>query len=219
MASLIRDELLDVLVDEIDALPGDPFVRVAVDGVDGSGKSVLADELGALLRARGRSVVRASVDGFHNPRAVRYARGRTSPEGFYRDSYDLGALVRELLAPLGEGGSGLYRSTVFDLTTDVPAVALLEEAAPGTLLILDGIFLHRQELAPVWTWSVWLEVDRSVALARCVTRDGAGSSDPAAAANRRYVDGQELYRADALPQERATHVIENTDLAAPRLLR
>src|SRR5712691_8489252 len=63
-------------------------MRVGVDGVDGAGKTHFADELAELLKASGRSAIRASVDGFHNPKAVRYRRGRGSPEGFFHDSYD-----------------------------------------------------------------------------------------------------------------------------------
>jgi hypothetical protein len=62
---------------------------VAVDGVDGAGKTTFADELAAVL-AEDRSageVERASVDGFHHPRARRYAAGRTG-ETFWSDSYD-----------------------------------------------------------------------------------------------------------------------------------
>lgn len=214
-----RAQLLDALAAEIVVLPGDPYVRVAVDGVDGAGKSVLADELGERLAAAGRQVVRASVDGFHHPRAVRYARGRDSPEGFYRDSYDLAALERELLAPLSPGGSGWVRRHVFDVAADAPDRAPLQAVPAGAVLVLDGIFLHRQELAGRWTWSLWLEVDRAVSLARCVLRDGTGSPDPAAPANRRYVEGQLRYLAEAAPQDRATRVVDNSDLAAPRLLR
>lgn len=68
-------------------------LRVAVDGADGAGKSTFADELWRMLRADGIRVIRASVDGFHNPEVVRYRRGRYSPEGFYYDSYDYEALV------------------------------------------------------------------------------------------------------------------------------
>ncbi|GAA2036132.1 nucleoside/nucleotide kinase family protein [Pseudokineococcus marinus] len=214
-----RAELLGELATEVDALRPDPYVRVAVDGVDGAGKSVLAGELAGALRARGRVVVHASVDGFHRPRDQRHARGRQDPEGFYRDSYDLPSLERELLDPFAPGGHGLHRTHVFDARTDRPHVAGQEQAAPGTVLVVDGIFLHRPELRGRWTWSLWLEVDRATSLRRCVARDGAGSPDPADPANRRYVDGQLLYLREARPQQAATHVVNNDDVDAPALVR
>ncbi len=48
-------------------------IRVAIDGVDAAGKTTLADELVSPMRALGRTVIRASVDDFHNPREIRYA--------------------------------------------------------------------------------------------------------------------------------------------------
>ena len=66
--------LLDRLADTIVNLHPDRRIRVAIDGVDGAGKTVLADALAPLVIAKGREVIRASVDGYHNPRAVRYAR-------------------------------------------------------------------------------------------------------------------------------------------------
>ncbi len=69
-----RRELLDDVTDMIwSPLNGD-CVRVAVDGVDGSGKTMFATELSATLRRRGRCVVLVSADGFHHVRAVRYRR-------------------------------------------------------------------------------------------------------------------------------------------------
>ncbi|WP_337061512.1 hypothetical protein [Kineococcus sp. G2] len=172
-----RQALLDRLATEVDALPVDPYVRVGVDGVDGAGKSVFAGELTAALRARGRTVVHASVDGFHHPRALRHARGPRDPEGSYRDSHDLEALRKELLGPLAPGGHGLHRTRVFDVRTDTPDVAERQQAAPGTILVVDGVFLHRPELRGRWSFSLWLEVERATTLQRCVVRDGSGSAD------------------------------------------
>jgi uridine kinase len=62
-------------------------ICVAIDGRDGAGKTTLADELVAPLQSTGREVIRASIDGFHNPRILRYARGHKSPEGYFRDSF------------------------------------------------------------------------------------------------------------------------------------
>ena len=164
-------------------------------------------------------MIHASIDGFHHPRALRHARGSRDPEGFYRDSYDLAALQEHLLDPFAPGGHGQYRTHVFDARTDTPDVAEQQQAAPGTVLIVDGIFLHRPELRGYWTWSLWLEVERATTLERCVARDGSGSPAPADASNRRYVEGQQLYLDDAAPQQQATHVLDDNDLIRPVLLR
>jgi len=54
------------LADRIAGLAGRAIV--ATDGVDGSGKTTFADALALPISRRGRAVIRASVDGFHNPR-------------------------------------------------------------------------------------------------------------------------------------------------------
>ncbi len=66
---------------------------------------------------------------------------------------------------------------------------------------------------------MWLEAERATTLQRCLARDGSGSPDPADPSNRRYVKGQQLYVREAAPQQRATHVVDNNDLADPVLLR
>ena len=61
-------------------------LRVAVDGVDAAGKTILADKLAPMIEKRGRPVIRASVDSFHNPRRIRYRRGPNSPEGQFEEN-------------------------------------------------------------------------------------------------------------------------------------
>jgi uridine kinase len=194
-----------------------PFVlRVAIDGVDGAGKTTFADELAEVLEASGRGVIRASVDGFHHPASVRYRLGRGSPEGFYRDSYDYRALKKVLLDPLSPGGSGRYCTAVYDVEIEKPVGMSEKLAAPDSILLLDGIFLHRPELRDYWDVSVWLEVPFEVSVPRGAGRGpGFGSPDPDAESNRRYVEGQKLYRLEVTPQRHATLVIDNNDLDAP----
>jgi uridine kinase len=187
---------------------------VAVDGVDGAGKSVFADELATRVMASGRPVVRASVDSFHRPRADRYRLGRNSPEGFYRDSYDYQRLTEFLLVPFAPGGSGRFRVAGFDYKTDSPVSPPKQHAARRAVLILDGIFLHRPELRASWDFSIFLQVSFDVSVARCSRRDGS-SPDPHAASNRRYVEGQRIYLREARPWQHATVILDNTDLAAP----
>jgi uridine kinase len=189
-------------------------LRVGIDGVDGAGKTTLADALADALRAAGLPVIRASVDGFHHPRAVRYRRGRESPEGFFRDSYDYAALRRSLLDPLSPGGDRRYRAAVFDHRSDRRADVAEERAEAGAVLIVDGIFLHRPELRPYWDFSVFLDVRLEISIPRGARR-GEGSPDPLAPENRRYVEGQRLYRRECDPHAHATLVIGYDDPAAP----
>jgi uridine kinase len=148
------------------------------------------------------------VDGFHQPRALRYRRGRDSPEGYYLDSYDYRLLRSRLLDPLSPGGNGIFRTVAFDHRTDASIHVAPRRAEPGTVLIFDGIFLHRDELLPYWDFSVFLQVSFEESFRRMAIRDGC-PADPAAAANRRYLEGQRRYLAICRPEERATVVIPN----------
>lgn len=212
-----RAAVLEAVADAVLATPVPGARRVGVDGVDGAGKTFFADELGAVLEARGMPVIRASVDGFHHPAAVRYRRGRSSPEGFYQDSYDYERLTILLLRPLSPGGSGRFVPSVYDVRREQPVDAEVELAQPGSVLVLDGIFLHRPELAGFWDYSVFLDVPFEVSIPRGARR-GHGDPNPAAAANHRYVAGQLLYLRECQPRARALIVIDNTDLAHPRVI-
>lgn len=212
-----RRALLEAVAARVPAHAADG-VRVGVDGVDGAGKTVFADQLADVLRASGRSVARASADDFHQPRALRYRRGRDSPEGFWLDSYDYPALQERLLHPFGPGGSLRYRTASHDLTSDKPQDPLICAAAPGTVLVLDGLFLHRDELVASWDLSVFLQVPFTVSVARMAARDGS-HPDPSHPSVARYVQGQQLYFAACRPWRRANLVVDATDLDAPKLTR
>jgi len=199
------------------AQPGHP-TRVAIDGVDGSGKTTLADELVAPLRRAGREVVRASIDGFHNPRTVRYARGSDSPEGYFLDSFDCVALRRELLEPMGPNGDCKFRTVVFDYRLNRATEAPLEVAPSDVVLLFDGVFLQREELKDFWDVTVWVDVPFDITVERAVARDAMKGVDPVGVRkkyNRRYVPGQRLYMQQCRPHERASIVFANADLEHP----
>ena len=96
------------------------------------------------------------------------------------------------------------------------------EPAAGTqaVLLVDGIFLHRPELAGHWDASVWVDVPFAVSVPRGNARFGevdAEAADPASGTTGRYVGGQRIYLAEVGPASRATWVLDNTDLTAPVL--
>lgn len=179
---------------------------VAVDGVDGAGKTTFADALAEHLSTLRQPFVRASVDGFHNPAEVRYARGRHDPKGFFLDSYDYSGLHHHLIAPFKRGETEVLTSA-FDHRTDTISL-IAEKVAPTALLILDGIFLHRDELVDQWDFSVFLAVPFDTSYARMAQRDGC-DPDPRAPENARYYEGQLLYIKSCDPEEKADLVIKD----------
>ncbi|WP_218133763.1 uridine kinase [Lentzea fradiae] len=211
-----RLRLLGQVADAVPVPVPPATLRVAVDGVDGSGKTVFADELAHVLRERGHEVVRASVDDFHQVRALRYARGSTSAEGFWLDSYDYDRFRAELLEPFGKGPGHRFRRAIHDVETDELVDAPPEDVPAGAILLVDGIFLHRDEVVHQWDFSVFLSVGFDVSVPRMAVRDG-GSPDPGHERNRRYVGGQRLYLRTCDPAGRADLVVDNNDLDAPVL--
>ena len=176
-------------------LPRDRRTLVAVDGLDGAGKTTFADRLAPRID---RPVVRVREDDFLNPAAIRHARGRESPEGFFLDSYDLGALVRELLDPFAAGGA--FRRRWHDAIADRPVLGADEHAPPGALLLIDGLFLHRAELRDRWDLSILLDVPPEVAGARLLQREGKPNRP-------RYILGLRRYFEECDPASLASLVL------------
>jgi uridine kinase len=200
----------------------DQVLRLAIDGPDAAGKTTLADELAGTLIERGRPVIRASVDGFHRPRATRRRRGPLSPEGYFLDAFDYAALRRLLLDPLSPAGDRRYRTAAFDHLSDSPLDCPAREAVGDEVLIVDGVFLLRDELRGYWDLTVFLQISPAESLRRALRRDVAlfgAQADVRERYEARYLPGQELYQAAAAPREHADVLIDHERPEAPRVLR
>lgn len=216
-----RAKLIEELSGAIGALALDHPVRVAVDGVGAAGKTGLADEIGRALERSGRPVIRAGVDGFHHPRSVRYRQGPLSPKGYYEDSFDYTAVISSLLLPLGPGGTLRYRAATYDFRIDAPVDASELTASPDAVLVFDGVFLLRRELAKHWDFRIFVDTGFETTLKRALTRDVELFGSPEAVRERyteRYIPGERLYLDQVRPRELAEVVIENDDPAEPGLV-
>lgn len=221
MSRTARAELLETLTRAVARLALPHPTRVAVDGPDAAGKTVLADELTETLRSRGRDVVRASIDGFHRPRAERHRRGALSPKGYYEDSFDLDAFRKCLLEPLGPHGSRAFRAELFDHAADSPLPAPLRSANPDTVLVVDGVFLLRPELDGHWDLRIHVTAADDEIVRRARERDAVlfgSASRTEERYRKRYMPAQRLYAEQAWPAKRADFVVVNDDPADPILV-
>ena len=191
-----RHVVLEELGDALAAVHApDRLTRIGIDGVDGAGKTSLAEEIAQLLTKRGRPCVRVSLDFFERPPEERYARGELSPEGYYLDGFDVDRLRAHVLSVGGP---------------------------PELVVVVDGIFLQRPELVDLWDAAVWVEADLDVAAERALERDLPRLDSLDAEHERyrfRYLPAQRRYIEEQHPRERATFVLRNTGLDEPELVR
>jgi uridine kinase len=213
-----RLEVLDDLAARILQLRLSWSARIAVDGRTASGKTTAADELSDMILRRGRPVIRTSIDGFHRPRAERYARGRFSPQGYYHDARDHAAIRALLLAPLGPDGNREYRTASFDLENDRPIDQAPQRALPEHILIVDGTFLQRPELRGDWDLAIFIETAEKVAEQRGIARDAAMFGGTEAARRlyaERYQPAFRIYEDLCAPASIADVVLNNDVFKTP----
>jgi uridine kinase len=184
-----------------------PGMRVGIDGVSAAGKTTFADALVPHIDA---PVVRASFDDFHYPRAIRYARGEGA-DSYYEDTFDAARFRAELLEPFARGEP--IRPKIFDHVHDAPIEEPPVQPPPGAALVVDGIWLHKPELRDAFDFTIWLAIDRQVALERAIARDAGWMESVDAARERyatRYFPGETRYLDEVRPQELADLVVDTS---------
>lgn len=209
-----RIDFLRKMTSEVTHNYGRGRVIVGVDGVGGSGTAEFADGLAATFREAGHDVFRAPIEKFHVPRLQVQGPGEDVPARLYEGSYDYRTFRRVLIDPFRMGGSTGFQTSGFDRQGPAPSESHWLSAGRDAVLIVDGVFLNRDELRGIWNYSFYLEVPWAVAFARLADETGI-DPDPEAPSNELYRQAQELYLADAFPRGRADAIVDNTDADMP----
>ena len=196
------ERLVDRVLDGLGAAPEpDRHWLVLLDGAPPTRPERLADALVEPLRARGHAAVRVSAGDFLRPAGVRFEHGREDPDALLDDALDTGALIREVLDPLGPDGDGRYLPALWDAVRERSARAGRVQAPPGAVLLLDGTFLLGR----------WLPADLAVHLA--VRPETLARLTPPDQAWR--LPAEQRYRAEVEPEDVADVVVRVDDPRRP----
>ncbi|MCC6623829.1 MAG: AAA family ATPase [Deltaproteobacteria bacterium] len=141
---------------------GRPYV-VALDGPSGAGKSTLA----AALAERLDAAVVAGDDFFAGGVDLR----RDSPAERARDCIDW-RRQRPALEALRAGAPAAWRAFDWD-AFDGRLAAVATTCAPRPIIVLEGVYSARPELADLVDLRVLVRVSEAVRLRRLVAREGA----------------------------------------------
>lgn len=183
---------------------------IAIDGIDGSGKSTFARRLRAALDELGTRAVIVSVDDF---RCRVDWHAVVEAEAYYDAYYDFARCQACLDAFLA--GTPRVDVPVWDIASErVVGTKPLELAGAG-IAVVEGVMPLRVPHAAAGL-VVYLDVAEGEARRRIVERDlgkGRARADVEHRIDHRYVPAQRRYHAAFDPRTRADVVIDNASVA------
>jgi uridine kinase len=176
--------ILDRVVHEQASRESAAPVLSGISGIDCSGKSTLAKALVERATAAGIAAHLVQADDFIIPRAERKREGLAHID-YFDNTFDHRKLTERIEALKG------------DLSVQ--------------LIVGEGVFLFRKELAGLWHIRIWIEMSAEQSVARGAIRDAGyfGSTDSARSEYlRRFVPAHEYHLGRDRPVEAAGIVFE-----------
>jgi uridine kinase len=191
----------------------DRALVIGVNGIDCSGKSTFAKALKDYLKAHGRPAQMIAIDDFHHPQKVRYS-GASQADNYYHKSFNIELLIEKLLQPVKDKGRVSTNLKLLDIKTDQYDLEKNYIINPETIVILEGVFLFRKELAPYIDYKIYLDVPFGECLKRAVTRD---SPETYVKYDEKYFPAQYKYIRDCAPLSQSDLVVNNEDPEYPKI--
>ena len=192
---------------------------LGVDGVDGSGKSFLAERLGAALGEVGLPTVLLRVDDFRRPIDWRQA-GRSEAEVYYDDYYDLALL--DACASRFLAGADAVEIPAFDSRVERHVGTRTVEFGPASVALVEGVFALRLQVVRASAAVVYLRTTLPEAQRRILARDtarGRTADDVMHRIAARYFPAHERYVRECDPVGSAAALIDHETLGGPTLVR
>jgi HAD superfamily hydrolase (TIGR01549 family) len=193
--------------------PKDKAFVIGVNGIDGAGKTQFAEALEVFLKTQGELTQSIHLDDFHNPKAIRYA-GSDQADNYYNRSFNTGLIIDKLLAPIQKKQSISLKLKTLDLQTDKFENERKYIIKPSTIIIFEGVFLFRKELAPYIELKIFLDIPFEECRKRASARDTEEIVDRYDA---KYLPAQRKYLSEYPPAKAADIVIDNTNWDYPMI--
>jgi uridine kinase len=212
--------IIDAISKYILGIKANNPLLIAIDGVDTSGKTTLADNIYNQLKNESNAL-RVSIDKFHNPKEIRMRQGILSPEGYYEDSFNIHQIIEKVIKPI-KNKNGTIISGIFDYKIEQNISVQEIPVSDDMIVIFDGVFLNREELYNFWDLSIFLDISFDTVMERAIKRDLTyfGSKDEVIKRySLRYIPGQKLYLEKNNPKERSRIIIDNNNLDDPIIMK
>jgi len=190
---------------------------LAIDGLDGSGKSTFARRLSSALVEAGITPVLFRVDDFRQP--VAWTTPELEADQYYDAYYDLEQCETCLRAFVE--GKREVAIPIYDIPSERVTGTRLLDLSGATVAVVEGVFPLRIPHAASGVL-IYLDATEAEIRRRILARDlkkGRTAEEILRRIDRRYVPSQRRYQRELTPRDRADIVIDNEDPSAPVTLR
>lgn len=168
---------------------------IGIDGCGGSGKSTLA----AKLQKEYANVNVVHMDDFYHLTLLQPGKQSKSIGA----DVDWQRVVSQVLEPISQNLEGNYQR--YDWNTDT--LAEWHTVPLGGIVIIEGVYSTRRELADRYDLKIWVECPRETRLSRGIERDGEDARDTW---ENNWMISEDTYVAEHRPKETANMVVSGT---------
>jgi uridine kinase len=179
----------------ITAVARNGFALISIDGAGGSGKSTLAGAVAGTLAGISDAAI-VHGDDFYRPMPPG-DRLLLGPQDGYQRYFDWQRLRDQVLIPLASGAAAEYQR--YDWATRQLAAGEWHRVPRAGVVIVEGVYTARPELAGYYDLTVWVEAPREVCLRRLADR---GHDHGPGNWNERWRAAEEHYAAATRPGAR-----------------
>lgn len=172
---------------------------IAVTGLDCAGKTEFSANLADALKRLGHAPALLHIDDYNN---------RPLQKDIYR-RYKTGIFT--------EADFEQYYANSIDYQTARTAIQACSNEHP--MVIVEGVFLFRKQLANLFTKKIWLHVSPEIAKDRyAIRRQKVGDHRPHTVFSDIWLKAHKRYEREYHPIKNADIVIDNNDWQRPKLL-
>ncbi len=201
----VTDRLLEVRA----SVPRERAALVAVSGIDGCGKGWLTRKIVDDLQARGINAANINIDGWLNLPAKRFS-DKNPAEHFYLHAIRFDEMFAQLVLPLRDARS-IRVETDFAEETATAYRKQLYEFTDIDIIVLEGIYLLKQNFRQYYDLSIWIDCSFAKALERALARgqEGLLPTDTIRAYETIYFPAQKIHFQRDDPQQAAAIIVDN----------
>ncbi len=219
-------KLTTYILAQIDLIKQDNPIMVAINGIDGVGKTHLAQKLSSNLVKKKKNTIHLSIDNFANFRNKNngnpHVNKETAAQWHYEDAFDFLTFKNSVIDPIKNirNGKAYIKTKVFSWHADESVSSPPSLVTNDTIIIVDGVFLFHPSLVNSWDFKIFLSADFEHVLLRALDRDSSTLEDRRQKEREYrncYYAAQKMYFETVRPEEISDIVINYNDYQRPIL--